>query len=76
MSKGIALHIGVNVVYPIHYGCWSGPLSCYEADVDVMQKISVANGYAATELKTAMATRLKMKTMAKTKPGVCLMVSF
>lgn len=57
MAKGIALHIGVNIVDPEHYSGWSGPLECCEADADVMEKISTSLGYDVTVYKTAAATR-------------------
>jgi hypothetical protein len=57
MATGLSVHIGVNVVDPDHYGGWSGPLNCCEADADVMHEIAEAQGFQAKVLKTAEATR-------------------
>ncbi|MGI9288944.1 MAG: caspase family protein [Pseudomonadales bacterium] len=57
MPNAISVHIGVNIVDPNHYSGWSGPLSACEADADVMTQIAMQQGFAATVLKTAAATR-------------------
>jgi len=57
MAQGISLHIGVNDVDPDHYNGWSGPLKACENDADDMHRLAVDQGFDATVLKTAAATR-------------------
>jgi hypothetical protein len=56
-TKGISLHIGVNTVNPEHYGGWSGPLAACEMDAQDMTDVAGNQGYQATTLLTADATR-------------------
>ncbi len=55
--RGISVHIGVNVVDPVHYQGWSGPLSSCENDADTMQEIATGQGFETRQLKTTQATR-------------------
>lgn len=56
-SRGIALHIGVNVVDPGHYGGWDGKLNACEKDCDDMQLIAKGQGFETHQLKSQQATR-------------------
>jgi hypothetical protein len=55
--RGISLHIGVNHVDPAHYGGWKGALASPENDADTLRDIALLRGFAASQLKTAQATR-------------------
>lgn len=57
MAVGKSLHIGVNVVDPDHYRGWSGPLKGCENDAKAMHALSTKEGFDATLLLTAAATR-------------------
>lgn len=57
MSKGIALHIGLNSVDPQHYEGWSGPLNACEADANDMADLAASQGFAFEKLLTKKATR-------------------
>lgn len=57
-SRGISLHIGVNVVDPIHYGgTWDGKLYACENDCDDMQAIAQSQSFETRVLKSQQATR-------------------
>ena len=57
MARGMSLHIGVNECNPEHYRGWSGPLNACENDADEMYALAGKQGFEATVLKTAAATR-------------------
>jgi metacaspase-1 len=57
MSKGIALHIGLNSVDPRHYQGWAGELAACELDAGDMALIAKSRGFASTLLLTKEATR-------------------
>ncbi|MEE4280104.1 MAG: caspase family protein [Halieaceae bacterium] len=57
MPTGLSLHIGVNVCDPDHYEGWSGPLAFCEADAEAIDALARRQGFDATLLKTAQATR-------------------
>jgi hypothetical protein len=57
MTKGIALHIGLNSVDPKRYEGWSGPLNACEADANDMADLAKAQGFSPTKLLTKKATR-------------------
>ena len=69
MATGLSVHIGVNVVDPDHYGGWSGPLNCCEADADVMHEIAEAQGFQSKILKTVEATRDAVADAVRTESG-------
>jgi len=57
-SRGISLHIGVNIVDPNHYGgSWDGKLNACEKDCDDMQAIAKDQGFETRVLKSQRATR-------------------
>ena len=57
MAQGLALHIGLNSVDPVHYQGWSGDLLACEADARDMSNISKSKGFDAKLLLTKEATR-------------------
>jgi len=57
MTKGLAVHIGLNRVDPAHYGGWSGALTACEADAQDMAALARAEGYETEVFLTANATR-------------------
>lgn len=57
MAKGLSIHIGVNRVDPDHYSGWSGPLQACVADAEDLAAIAEGQGFDATILRTAKATR-------------------
>lgn len=57
MAIGIAIHIGLNLVDPVHYGGWDGKLNACEFDAQDMEQIAAASGFTTTTLLTAEATR-------------------
>ena len=57
MTQGKSLHIGVNVVDPDHYRGWSGPLKGCENDATAMHALASGEGFDATLMLTAAATR-------------------
>ncbi|MEM7655359.1 MAG: caspase family protein [Bacteroidota bacterium] len=64
MSKGISLHIGVNIVDKNHYGTDGKLLAC-EADARSMQKIAASQGFTTNMLLTFNATRKAVITTIK-----------
>jgi len=54
--KGIAIHIGLNLVDPEHYGGWDGQLDGCENDANDMLALSTAKGFDASTIITADAT--------------------
>ena len=57
MSAGIALHIGLNRVDPIHYQGWDGQLTACEADAKDMVALAKKQGFKSpTLLLTKAAT--------------------
>jgi hypothetical protein len=57
-SRGISLHIGVNIVDPEHYGgSWDGKLSDCENDCNDMERIARLQGVETSTLKSSQATR-------------------
>ena len=61
MASGISLHVGVNVVDPDHYNGWSGPLKACENDARDMFALATSQGFDASMLLTADATRDAVK---------------
>lgn len=59
-AKGMSLHIGVNVVNPVHYAGWDGPLSACEFDAHDMAALAKSSGMKPTKLLTKQATRAKV----------------
>lgn len=57
MASGIAIHIGLNSVDPVHYSGWDGQLNACEFDAHDMEQISTSQGFSATKLLTKQATR-------------------
>lgn len=57
MTKGISLHIGLNLVDPAHYDGWSGPLNACEYDAHAMATICSKQGFEPRKLITKDATR-------------------
>jgi hypothetical protein len=81
MARGLSLHIGVNVCDPDHYGGWSGPLECCEADADAIHTLARDAGFEPTVLKTALATRAAVtnaiaSAAATCEPGDFFLVSY
>jgi hypothetical protein len=64
-SKGISLHIGINVVDPNHYDGWSGPLQACEYDASDMMALAKQQGFDASQLLTTQATRDAVKKKIK-----------
>ncbi len=56
-SRGISLHIGINIVDPDHYGGWDGKLNACEKDSDDIQAIAKDQGFKTNILKSQQATR-------------------
>jgi len=57
-ARGISLHIGVNIVDPVHYGgSWDGKLNACEKDCDDMQVIAESQFFETQVLKSQQATR-------------------
>jgi hypothetical protein len=57
-SRGLSLHIGVNHVDPEHYGgSWDGKLEDCENDCADMHRIARRQGFEASSLRSAWATR-------------------
>lgn len=54
--QGLALHIGLNLVDPGHYGGWDGALAACEFDARDMRDIAQAQRFQSTTLLTAAAT--------------------
>lgn len=54
--KGIALHIGLNRVDPIHYAGWKGELAACENDARDVETIARSQGFASQSLLTRAAT--------------------
>lgn len=54
--KGVAIHIGLNLVDPAHYGGWDGRLAGCENDANDMLALSMAQGFEASVIITADAT--------------------
>lgn len=55
--RGISLHVGLNLVDPVHYAGWDGELAACEFDATDMREIADGLGYESTLLLTADATR-------------------
>ncbi|MBZ5682868.1 MAG: caspase family protein [Acidobacteriia bacterium] len=55
-SKGIALHIGLNRVDPIHYAGWKGELVACENDARGVETIARGQGFVTQSLLTRAAT--------------------
>ncbi len=56
-SKGLALHLGLNLVSPKHYEGWSGALAACEFDARDMAAIAKTHGMKSKVLLTRKATR-------------------
>ena len=54
--RGVAIHIGLNLVDPEHYGGWDGQLAGCENDADDMLALSTARGFEASTIITSAAT--------------------
>ncbi len=54
--KGIALHIGLNRVDPIHYAGWKGELAACENDARDVETIARSRGFVTQSLFTRAAT--------------------
>ena len=54
--KSLSIHIGLNLVDPIHYEGWDGALVACEQDARDMRGIAESNGYLPTLVLTADAT--------------------
>lgn len=54
--KGIALHIGLNRVDPIHYAGWKGELAACENDARDVETIARSQGFVSQSLLTRAAT--------------------
>jgi len=54
--KGVAIHIGLNLVDPEHYGGWDGRLAGCENDANDMLALSTSKGFDASTIITAEAT--------------------
>jgi len=54
--KGVAIHIGLNLVDPQHYGGWDGQLAGCENDANDMLALSTSRGFDASTIITADAT--------------------
>jgi hypothetical protein len=50
MPKGISVHIGLNLVDPVHYQGWDGKLSACELDAKDMAAIAKTQGFANSQL--------------------------
>ncbi len=57
MTKGLSLHIGLNMVDPDHYNGWKGELAACENDANDMEMIASSQGFKTTMLLSANATR-------------------
>ena len=55
-AKGVSLHIGLNLVDPVHYQGWDGALAACEFDANDMQAIATKQGFQTTKLLTPQAT--------------------
>ena len=55
--KGLALHIGLNLVSAAAYGGWEGPLAACEFDANDMAAIARGGGMKPTVLLGKKATR-------------------
>lgn len=80
-ARGFSLHIGVNEVNAEHYGGWSGPLACCEKDAEDMIGLASAQGFAASTLLTADATRGAVaaairQAAREMEPGDLFLVSY
>lgn len=56
-SKGLSLHLGLNLVSPKHYEGWSGELAACEFDARDMASIAKRQGMKSKVLLTRKATR-------------------
>jgi len=55
-AKGVSLHIGLNLVNPVHYGGWDGELIACEFDAKDMKALADGKGFQSNMLLTAAAT--------------------
>lgn len=56
-GRGLALHIGLNLVDPAHYAGWSGPLAACEFDAKDLAALAKKSGMTSTVLLTKKGTR-------------------
>lgn len=54
--KGIAIHIGLNLVDPKHYGGWDGKLAGCENDANDMLALSKGRGFSSSTIITKAGT--------------------
>lgn len=55
-TRGVSLHIGLNLVDPDHYGGWDGELGGCEIDAHDMVDLATSQGFTTSMLLTADAT--------------------
>ena len=56
MSRGLSLHIGLNMVDPTHYAGWDGRLYGCEFDANDMEQLAHSCGFQTSKLLTNEAT--------------------
>ncbi len=80
-AKGVSLHIGLNLVDPVHYQGWDGALAACEFDANDMQAIATKQGFQTTKLLTPQATAANVmaaiESAAKTlKSGDLFLITY
>ena len=69
--KGLALHIGLNLVSAAAYGGWEGPLAACEFDANDMAAVAKSKGIKATVLLTKKATRANLLAAMRSAAKAC-----
>jgi hypothetical protein len=80
-NTALAIAIGLNKVDPKYYEGWEGPLIACENDAADMLSIARAQGYETVPLKTAEATKKRVRdaitaAAARLKTGDTLVISY
>ena len=69
--KGLALHVGLNLVSAAAYGGWEGPLAACEFDANDMAAVAKSKGIKATVLLTKKATRANLLAAMRSAAKAC-----